>query len=175
MFDKFGEFDSVEELNQVAAAKMEARDKKALMALAKENGIDKAELEEYMDGIVKELATPYLAASGKLDVEAEDLDLQGVLFDWKEVIEEMCLDEVGTDNEVLCRAVRRKDKCLRDCMAMILRFAFENKVQVSEKVVKATKITHNGKEEPMRGPVYLGIPNRAELRALIRKYYGVEG
>ena len=67
--------------------------------------------------------------------------------------------------------VRKKGKSLCNCLAGMLRFAFENKVQVSEAVVKATKVTHNEKEEPMRGPVYLGIPNRKEVRELAEKYY----
>ena len=49
MFDKFGEFDSVEELNRAAAAQREEGDEEALFLLAKENGIDKEDAEDYMD------------------------------------------------------------------------------------------------------------------------------
>lgn len=170
MFDKFGEFDSVEELNRAAAAQKAEGDEEALIALAMENGLDREDAEDYMDGVLEELASPAMAAVGKLKVEAEDLKLQGVLVDWKDAVVELCLDNVP-----LQKVVRRKGKCLRDCLALILRFAFENKVQVSEKVVKATKVTNNGREEPMRSPLYLGIPNKAEVRQLIKKYYGVEG
>ena len=62
-------------------------------------------------------------------------------------------------------------KKLRDCLAIMLRFAFENKVQVSEKIVKATKVMHNGKEEPMRGPVYLGFPNKTDVKRIVKAYY----
>lgn len=168
MFDKFGIFDSVEELNRAAAAQKNEGDEEALVALAVENGLDKEDAEDYMDGATEVLATPIMAAVGKLKVEAEDLNLKGVLIDWKDAVVEMCMDD-----DALCRAVRKKDKCLLDCMARMLGFAFENKVQVSEKVVKATKVTHNGKKEPMRGPVYLGIPNKQEVRQIIREYYGV--
>ena len=41
MFDKFGEFDSVEELNRAAAAQKAEGDEQALVLLAQENGIDK--------------------------------------------------------------------------------------------------------------------------------------
>lgn len=170
MFDKFGEFDSVEELNRAAAAQKKEGDEEALVALAVENGLDKEDAEDYMDGATQELATPIMAAVGKLKVEAKDLGIQGVLKDWKDAVVEMCADD-----EALSVAVRRKTKCLRDCMAMMLAFAFENKVQVSDKVVKATKVTHNGKKEPMRGQVYLGVPNKAEVKQIIRKYYGNEG
>lgn len=41
MFDKFGEFDSAEELNRAAAAQKAEGDLEALIALAVGNGIDK--------------------------------------------------------------------------------------------------------------------------------------
>lgn len=170
MFDKFGEFDSVEELNRAAAAQKAEGDEEALVLLAQENGIDTEEAEDYMDGGVETLATTAMAAIGKLKIEEEHLKLNGVLVDWKEEIAKECIED-----EELARAVRRKGKCLRDCLAKMLRFAFENKVQVSDEVVKATKVSHNGKEEPMRGPVYLGMPNRRQVRQLARKYYGLEG
>lgn len=170
MFDRFGEFDSVEELNRAAAAQKKEGDETALVLLAQENGIDKEEAEDYMDGAVDELANTSMAAIGKLKIEAEHLKLTGVLVDWKEEIEKECICSAD-----MARAVRKKGKCLRDCMATMLRFAFENKVQVSDEVVKATKVTHNGKEEPMRGPVYLGMPNRRQVRQLARSYYGLGG
>ena len=166
MFDKFGEFDSVEGLNRAAEGLKEEGNKKSLLELAQENGIDKEDAEDYMEGTVDELANTSMAAIGKLKVEAEQLKLNGVLVDWKEEIVQECIDD-----EKLAGAVRRKGKCLRDCIATMLRFAFENKVKVSDEVVKATKVTHNGKEEPMRGPVYLGMPNRRQVRQLAEEYY----
>ena len=168
MFDKFGEFDSVEELNRAAAAQKREGDKEALVALAVENGIDKEDAEDYMDGITEELATPLMAALGKLKVEAEDLKIRGILEDWKEAVAELCMED-----EQMQAAVRRKGKYMRDYLAAILRFSFENKVQVSDEVVKATRVMHNGKEEPMRGPVYLGIPNKNQVKMIISKYYGL--
>ncbi len=168
MFDKFGEFNSVEELNRAAAAQEKEGDEEALMALAIENGLDKEDAEDYIDGVTQELATPIMAAVGKLKVETDDLKLEGVLVDWKDAIVEMCMD-----SEEMQLAVRQKGKYLKDCLALMLKFAFENKVQVSEKVVKVTKILHNGHEEPMRSPLYLGIPNKNEVKQIIRKYYGL--
>lgn len=166
MFDKFGEFDSVEELNRTAAELKAAGDEKRLVALAEENGIDKEDAEDYMDGAVLELANASMAAIGKLKTEAAALEIRGILLDWKEGIETECIND-----EHMARAVRKKDRHMRDCMASMLRYAFENKEQVSEEIVKVTRVTHNGKEEPMRGPVYLGVPDRAHVRKLARKYY----
>ena len=42
MWDKFGEFDSAEELNRAAAAQKAEGDREALIMLAEENGIDYA-------------------------------------------------------------------------------------------------------------------------------------
>lgn len=166
MFEKFGEFDSAEELNREAARQKEQGNDRALIALAEENGIDREDAEDYINGCVDQLATPLMAAAGKLKAEAGELETGGILEDWKDEIINMC-----TDDEGLRAAVRKKDRHMRDCMALLIRFAFENKVQVSDKIVKATKVTHNGKEEPLRGPLYLGIPNRAQVRKIVREYY----
>lgn len=166
MFEKFGEFDSCEELNRAAAAQLAEGDEGAIIVLAKENGIDREDAEDYIGGFCDRLATPLMAAIGKLELEKKDLGIQGVMEDWVNTVISLCQDE-----EDICRAVRRKGKTLRDCMAALLRYSFENKVQVSDKIVKATKVTHNGKEEPMRGPLYLGIPTQAEAKRIIRGYY----
>lgn len=166
MFDKFGEFDSVEELNQAAAGFKAEGDLESLYALAQENGIDKEDAEDYADDVVEELANTSLAAMGKLKMEGTVLKIAGILTDWQEEITKLCIED-----EEMARAVRKKGKTLCGCMAKLLRFAFENKEQVSDEVVKATKVTHNGKEEQMRGPVYLGMPNRAQVRKLVKEYY----
>lgn len=166
MFEKFGEFDSYEELNRAAEAQRAEGDKEALKTIAKENGIDVEDAEDFMDGCVEEFVTPLMAAVGKLKVEAMDLRLGGVMLDWKDQIVAACAKDPA-----LQTAVRRKNKSLAGCLSVLLRFAFENKVLVSDKVVSMTKVTQNGKEVPMHKPVYLGIPNRAQVEKLMRDYY----
>lgn len=166
MFKKFGEFDSYEELNRAAEAQRAEGDEEALKDIAKENGIDVEDAEDFMDGCVEEFATPLMAAAGKLKIEAVELGLEGVMLDWKDQIVAACVKD-----EALQIAVRRKKKSLAGCLAVMLRFAFENKVPVSDEVVNITKVTQNGKEVPMRKPVYLGIPNRAQVEKLMRDYY----
>lgn len=166
MFDKFGEFDTVEELNNMAAAIKEKGEESELVSLALENGLDKEDVEDFWAGDIDELATERTAAIGKLQVEAEDLELKGIVVDWKDSIVEACMED-----ELLSVAVRRKDKSLRDCMARLIRFAFENKVQISDKIVKATQVSVNGTVQPLRGPLYLGFPNRAEVKKIIKEYY----
>lgn len=166
MFDKFGEFDSAEEMNRAVAAKLKEGDADAILKIAEENGIDKEDAEDYIEGATAEFATQSMAARGKLMVESKDLKIEGILIDWRDMILKMCLDD-----QKMCVAVRRKGKSLKECIAKLIAFSFENKVQVSDKIVKATTINHNGKKEPFRGPLYLGFPNRFELKKLIEEYY----
>lgn len=170
MFDKFGEFDSAEEINKAAAAQFAEGDEQAIYTIAEENGIDKEDADDYMDGLISQLVTVRTAAIGKIKVEAKDLDLKGIVSDWKDILIEECME-----SEELSIAVRRKGKALKHCLAQLIRFAFENKVQISDKIVNVTKVTHNGKEEAMRKPLYLGIPSKADTKKIIRRYYLIGG
>lgn len=169
MFDRFGEFDSAEEINKAAAERLSEGTEagvEAVLGIAEENGIDKEDALDYINGMTDELVTPLMAAAGKLDIEHKEYEIAGILDEWETHVRELCIE----DNEMRL-AVRRKGKSLAGCMAVLLRFGFENKVQVSNKILDVTKVTHNGKEEPMHKPLYLGIPTKIEARKLIQKYY----
>lgn len=166
MFDKFGEFDSAEEMNRAAEAQRKQGDTDAIVALAVENGLDKEDAEDFMDGCVEDLVTPLMAALGKLKVESKDLEIGGILGDWQERIMELCQEDAA-----LSAAVRRKGKTLAGCMAELIKYSFENKVQVSDKIVNVTKVMHNGKLELLHGPLYLGVPSNAEVKRIVREYY----
>lgn len=166
MFDKFGEFDSAEEMNRAAEEKLKAGDTKAIYKIAEENGIDKEDAEDYIDGFLTEFATPLMAARGKLEVESKDLDIKGMLTDWRDMILKMCMDD-----QKMCVAVRRKGKSLKECMAKLIAYSFNNKLQISSKIVDATMVTHNGKKVKMNGPIYIGFPNRMETKKMIEEYY----
>lgn len=73
LFSKFGEFNSVEELNEAAAGQLEEGDLDALRELAEENGIEKEEVQDYIDGYTDKLAMPITAAMGRLKVEEENV------------------------------------------------------------------------------------------------------
>lgn len=162
MFEKFGEFDSYEEINRAAAAQLAEGDAEAIRTIALENGIDEEDAEDYIDGMVPELATPMMAASGKLKVEAEELKLEGIFEDWKILILQMC-----SESPEFCLAVRRKGKRMEECLGKILESAFNSKKQVSERICVAAGLRKNGRKDP----VYMGIPNRAEARKIIQDYY----
>jgi len=74
MFDKFGEFDSVEELNRAAAGFLAEGDMDSLRKLAEENGIDAEDAEDYIGGYMDELASIYSAALGRLAVEEQEIE-----------------------------------------------------------------------------------------------------
>ena len=74
MYDKFGEFGSVEELNKAAEGFRNEGDIKSLYELAEENGISKEDVADYMDGYVDKLASEMMAARGRLEVEKKELE-----------------------------------------------------------------------------------------------------
>lgn len=163
MWDKFGEFDSVEELNRAAAAQLAEGDIEAIKLLAKENGIDEEDAEDYADGILKELTTVKLAAIGKLEIEAADLNITGVLADWVDELKALCMKE-----DIFAVAVRRKGKELAGYIALTAETGYEHRAVVDKRIVeKAGKIKSIvGSHE-----FAIGIPNQAERKALARKYY----
>lgn len=69
MFEKFGEFESVEKLCRAAEGLKAEGDRESLLALAKENGIDAEDAEDYMDGLAPEFASSLMAARGRIRVE----------------------------------------------------------------------------------------------------------
>lgn len=164
MFEKFGEFNSAEELNRKAEELKGDIDK--LKQFAAENGLEEDDVNDYVDGVITELATPLTAAMGKIKAEKEELELHGVLEDWYEAVADECMS-----NLAMAVAVRENGKNLAVFMSRLLAKAFQGKVRVSDKIVSITTIEHDGKQEQMRGPVYLGIPSRAEVKKMMREYY----
>lgn len=163
MFEKFGEFDSAEELNKKAAELKAADNEEELIALAVENGIDKETAEDYMDEVIRELVTDIQAAIGKLRVEAEDLKLSGVLMDWVNELIDLCVNDVP-----FRAAVRRKGKDLAGYIALTAENGFENRSVVDKRIVeKAGKIKYIiGQHE-----FSIGIPDKKTRKELALKYY----
>lgn len=162
MYDKFGEFDSAEEINRAAAARLAEGDTEAIIAIALENGIDKEDAEDYIDGLSEELATPLMASIGKLGLETKELKLGGLLLDWKDTVVQYCMEDPQ-----FCIAVRRKGKQLEGCIGALLKYSFQSKVQVDERICKAAGLRDGSRKDP----VYMGIPSKAEAKKIIRNYY----
>ena len=163
MFDKFGEFDSPEEINRAAAAQKEQGDEEALILLAEENGIDREDAEDYYDGAMDELVTPAMAAIGKLAVESRDLKLGGILLDWVDELRTMCVED-----EAFARAVRRKGKGLDGYIALTAEEGYKNRAVVDRRIVDRTEQI----KKILGGHEFsIGIPNKKTRRDLAMSYY----
>lgn len=158
LFERFGEFDSVEELNMTAEGLKAEGDLESLKILAVENGLDAADAEDYADGIVTELANSLLAALGKLKVEYKELKPCEIMEDWISYIEVCC-----SESEDMARAVRLKSKSMEGCIAAVLKWSFAHQYPVPDKIKKAAGVNAE--------KVTLGIPGSTTVKKIIREYY----
>lgn len=158
MFDKFGEFNSAEELNKAAEGLKEEGDTKSLLELAKENGIDKEDAQDYIDGCVDELCNERMAAFGKLKIESQELQMKGIMEDWLSYIKNQI-----AENEAVAAAVRKKGKSLEGCIAALLNWSFKNQIPVPQKVMKAAGISSS--------KCTMGIPGMGQAKKIIKEYY----
>lgn len=157
MEHKFGIFQTVEELNRAAAAQKAEGDTEALYAMAEENGISREDAQDYLDGAAQELATPLMAALGKLELEEKELGLKSQLKDWKDFIASMC-----TESGELCRAVFAPEKKLLSVLAEGIRHASQNRTVLPDKITKEAGIPRHSA---------IGMTGRDELRRITEKYY----
>jgi len=158
MFDKFGEFDSAEEINRAAAAQKEEGDVEALYDLAEENGIDREDVEDYLDGRTEELVNPLTAAYGKLDMEERELKPYGIMKDWLQYIRVQCVE-----NPDMAAGVRKKGKKVNRCIGELLKWSFQNAKEIPKDITEAAGITG--------AKVKLGIPCMEQAKQIIREYY----
>lgn len=157
MFEKYGEFDSCREMNAAAAGLLEKGDEAGVIALAVENGIDIEDAQDYIDGAAPELATPIMAAYGKLEIESKALKPYGIMEDWITYIGIRCSEEPK-----MAEAVRKKGKTLKGCIAALLVWSMKNARPVDPDILKECKITYK---------VTLGIPGMGKAKEIITDYY----
>ena len=159
MFEQFGEFNTVEEMNEAAANQLKEGDREALIALAEENGIDAEDAEDYMEGFMDCLATPMMAAYGKLEVEAKEMKLTEIMLDWYEYIKATC-----AKSEEMQRAVRQKGKSLKGCIGALLAWSFKHQTEIPKDIIKEAGINNVSK-------VTIGIPGIGQAKKIITDYY----
>lgn len=159
MYEKFGEFDSAAELNQAAAAQKAEGDREALMLLAKENGIDPEDAEDFWDGTVAELCTPVTAALGKIEAEAGEIDIFGAFKNWKDLI----TIEI-TSNPAFAGAVRRKGKSLIGAFAAVLKQESEKRRNIDKKLLAAAGL-------PTNRDIPMSTLTAKDQRRLLIEYY----
>ena len=158
MFEKFGEFDSAEEINACAAGLKDEGDHASLHEMAEENGIDKADVEDYIKGDMESLCNEVTAAVGKIEAEARELKAKQIMADWVVYISAQCVRD-----RQMAAAVRKKGKTLKGCIGEILKEAFGNQMQIDGDILKAAGVN--------AGKVTLGMPGMARVNEIIKSYY----
>lgn len=158
MWDRFGEFDSAAEINELAVNLRKEGDADSLKELARENGIDPDLAEAFLDGELLYLCDDMAAAIGKIEIEAAELKPVEIMADWVEYLKSRCFEDAET-----ARAVRRKGKSLKSAIAALLTWSFKNQQTVDKDIIKAAGVS--------AGKVTLGIPGMARAKQLMAEYY----
>ena len=158
MFDKFGEFDSAAELNASAEGLLNEGDTESIYTLAEENGIDREDAQDYIDGAVPEFVNVLMATYGKLAVEAKELKPSEIMDDWLQYIKVRCQEDPA-----MAAAVRHKGKSLKGCIGALMKWSFQNQRNIDKDIIKAAGVT--------AGRVTLGIPGMGTAKKIITEYY----
>lgn len=158
MFDKFGEMDSADEINELAENLLNEGDIDSLEAMAKENGIPMEYVLAYKEGEIPFICDDMTAALGKIDVEAAELKPKEIMEDWVEYLKAQCME-----NEEFAECVRRKGKSLKDMIGALLKWSFANQQQIDKEIIKAAGVAG--------ARVTLGIPGMSRAKEIIKKYY----
>ena len=158
LYEKFGEMDSAEEINELAMNLHEEGDNDSIIALAEENGIPKDYADFVIQGEFPYLCDHSTAAIGKIEVETKDLKPSGIMVDWVEYIKAVCMEDGK-----MAENVRRKGKSLKGCIGQLLKYAFDHQEEVDKDIIKAAGVN--------AGKVTFGMPGQAECRKIIRSYY----
>lgn len=158
MFDKFGELNSCEEINELAENLFNEGDIDSLKVIAKENGIQEDFVEMYLQGDIPVLCDALTAALGKIDIEAAELKPKEIMEDWVEYLRGQCVED-----DTLARQVRKKGKSLKGCIAAMLSWSFKNQQTINEDIIKKAGVTAK--------KVTLGIPGMGRAKQIIKDYY----
>lgn len=162
MFDKFGEFDSCEEINRVAEAQSKEGDIEALKELAIENGFDPMDAEDYFCGDLDSFCGIKDAALGKLKIEKEEMKLEREFVLLEEELEKECM----TDSTVAA-GVRRKGKRLAEYLAKVIDKGYEQAVTLPKEILQYVKAVPSQYKDRMK----TGMPDKATRKEIMRTYY----
>ncbi len=163
LFEKFGEMDSIEEINRAAEGLKKEGDRESLFALAEENGIEREDAEDYLEDYVTELIpNAQTGAITKVQLEVREnrklYEAQDLINDWIGYIKIR-----ATESEEFARAVRKKGKRVKDCIGSILKWSFANQTELDQELLKAAGVN--------AGKVTIGVPGMGIAKELIDEYY----
>lgn len=133
-----------------------------IVTAAAESGINADDLqdciEEAKEGKFQFLS--FLMVEQKVKTELADFNLAGsIMGDWAEYIK-----NEAYGNEAMARAILLPEKKMADCLAVLLKYSFENSFDVPTEIVKKAMPNNNFK-------VKLGIPGMAKARRLIADFF----
>ena len=157
LYEKFGELNSAQEINELAENLFNENDIESLKELAKENGLSDM-VKLYLEGELPDLCDSLSAAIGKIEVEAAELKPKEIMEDWVEYLRGQCLE-----NEILAFQVRKKGKTLKGCIAALLKWSFGHQIPIEKEILKEAGVS--------AGRVTLGIPGMAQAKKIITEYY----
>lgn len=157
LYEKFGELNSAQEINELAENLFNENDIESLRELAKENGLSDM-VQLYLEGELPGLCDTLSAAIGKIEVEAAELKPKEIMEDWVEYLRGQCLE-----NDILAFQVRKKGKTLKGCIAALLKWSFGHQIPIEKEILKEAGIS--------AGRVTLGIPGMAQAKKIITEYY----
>ena len=157
LYEKFGELNSAQEINELAVNLFNEGDIASLKELAKENGLSDM-VKLYLEGELPDLCDSLSAAIGKIEVEAAELKPKEIMEDWVEYLRGQCLE-----NEILAFQVRKKGKTLKGCIAALLKWSFGHQIPIEKEILKEAGVS--------AGRVTLGIPGMAQAKKIITEYY----
>ena len=158
MFDKFGEFDSCDDINELAENLLNEGDTESIRVVAKENGIDMEMVDMYLEGEIPILCDPLTAALGKIEIECKELKPKEIMQDWVEYLKGQCME-----SEELAKKVRSKGKSLKGMIGELLKWSFGNQIPVDKDILTAAGVK--------AGRVTLGIPGMGRAKQIIKEYY----
>lgn len=163
MFDRFGEFDSWEEINRAADAQKAEGDLEALKVLAEENGFDPLDAEDFFHGCIDHFCSPIDAALGKIKAEAEEMQLKREL----EMLKEELMAAVMMD-QAIAAGVRKKGKRLAEYLAKVIDKGYEQAVTPPKEILQYVKAV----PAQYRHQIKTGMPDKSERKEIMRTYYG---
>lgn len=158
MYERFGEFNSANEINETAVNLRKEGDYDSIKVVANENGIDEDIAQAFIDGDILFLCDDMAAAIGKIEVESADLKPVEIMEDWVEYLKNRCFE-----SEEMAKAVRQKGKSLKGAIGALLTWSFKNQNPVDKNILVAAGVTTSR--------CTLGIPGMARAKKIMTEYY----
>jgi hypothetical protein len=159
IFTKYGNFNSADEINEAAKNQLAQGDTEAIREIARENGLDPEDAEDFITGGWDRMCSDTSAALGKISIEEGALTINGIMHDWIRYIQ-LCISEDGN----FAKAVRSNKKSLAGALGAILKESEKLMEEVDDAILEAADINFGGK-------VKFGIPEEATVREIVRNYY----